>query len=387
MNQVTVSDGRGLSIQSWFTSTGLNLPDDITDEDFESVGYALALYEGGIQWCIGDFWNNPKNRKYGGGMDVAEKFGLNYSTASDYAKVSNRYEISERSLNLSWSHHQAVAYDDNRIELLKWAEENNASVAELKRHRKTRPVESLVEDTEQPQIDGIFNCDCIEGMRSIPGNSIDLVATDPPYNMDKADWDSYGSGEEFAEWAEQWLVECQRVLKPHGSIYIFGINRMLSHLQRWLEQNMVYRNWIIWDTIQGAGGGLWTNRYESILYYSKTNETYEDTESVKLERHEKHIREYKGKEYKFKNPSNIWRFPVVDARHKDRSGHITQKPVEVMQRIIRASCPPGGVVLDPFMGSGTTAVASEIEGRRYTGFEKDAANYQILLKRLNNVAV
>jgi|GEM_PF-1328127 len=230
----------------------------------------------------------------------------------------------------------------------------------------------------------IHHGDCIEGMKLLPDESVDLIATDPPYNMDKADWDSYGNAEEFAGWCESWMVECKRVLKPEGGMYIFGINRMLSHLQKWLDENMTYRNWIVWDTIQGAGGGLWTNRYESILYYSKTSETYEDTDAVKLERHEQNIREYKGRTYEFKNPSNVWRFPVVDGSHTDRTEHITQKPVEIMERIVTASCPYGGVVLDPFVGSGTTAIAAHRNDRKFVGYERDEANYKTAMRRVND---
>ena len=230
----------------------------------------------------------------------------------------------------------------------------------------------------------IINGDCIEEFKKLEDESIDLIATDPPYNMDKADWDSYGSGEEFARWCEKWLVECKRVLKPEGSIYIFGINRMLSHLQKYLDNHMVYRNWIVWDTVKGAGGGLWTNRHEAILYYSKTSSTYEDSEAVKLERHEENIREYKGKVWQFKSPSNVWRIPCVDGNSEDRTEHITQKPVEIMNRIIKANCPVGGLVCDPFSGSGTTAVSSYRNDRKFIGFELDKINYSESLKRINN---
>ncbi|RLA39666.1 MAG: hypothetical protein DRR06_18750 [Gammaproteobacteria bacterium] len=230
----------------------------------------------------------------------------------------------------------------------------------------------------------IINGDCINGLKSLADESVDLIATDPPYNMDKAEWDSFGSGEDFAAWCEQWLVECKRVLKPSGSIYIFGINRMLSHLQRWLDSEMVYRNWIVWDTVQGAGGGLWVNRHESVLYYSKTDKTYEDKESIKLERHEENIREYKGKTYEFKNPSNVWRFPCVDGASEERTDHITQKPVDIMRRIIRASAPMGGMVVDPFIGSGTTAIAAYREGRRFTGYEIDKPMSLIANERVSN---
>lgn len=213
--------------------------------------------------------------------------------------------------------------------------------------------------------------DVFDKLRTLPSDSFDLVCIDPPYNMDKAEWDSLGSGKEFAAWASPWLKECQRVLKPSGAIYVFGINRMLSHLQHEMDGlGLVYRNWITWDTIQGAGGGLWVNRTEAILYYGKTDDTFEDSDAIKLERHEENVREFKGREYNFKNPSNIWRFPCVDDKHGDRTEHPTQKPVELIERIVLASSPREGRVLDCFMGSGTTGVAA-MKNRRYcTGIDQ-----------------
>lgn len=270
------------------------------------------------------------------------------------------------------------------VELVKQGDSGSEAVKKTKAKKKKAEQESKHEEKELPavSVDGLVHGCAIDGLRSLPDESIDLIVTDPPYNMDKADWDSFGSGEDFAAWCEQWLSECVRVLAPHGSLYVFGINRMLSHLQPYLERHLVYRNWIIWDTIQGAGGGLWTNRHEAILYYSKTRDTYENKDAVKLERHEENIREYKGKTYQFKNPSNVWRFPCVDDKSEDRTAHLTQKPVELIQRIIKASCRHKGVVLDPFMGSGTTAVAAIREERKWIGYEKDETHYAIAARRI-----
>lgn len=234
----------------------------------------------------------------------------------------------------------------------------------------------------------VLHGDALDKLRGFPSNYFDLVCVDPPYNMDKADWDSYGSGKVFAEWAKPWLKECQRVLKDSGSLYLFGINRMLSHIQHTLDDiGMEYRNWITWDTIQGAGGGLWVNRYESILYYSKTNKPYEDNDSIKLERHEENVREYKGKEYAFKNPSNVWRMPCVDDKHSERTIHPTQKPVELIERIIKASSPKQGNVLDCFMGSGTTGVACMKNLRFCTGIEMNADYISISQSRFASTDV
>lgn len=222
----------------------------------------------------------------------------------------------------------------------------------------------------------------------IENGSIDLLIIDPPYNINKADWDSFGEGKKYAEWCLKWLVHCKRVLKPHGSMYIFGYNRMLSHIQHLLdEMGMIYRDWIIWDTIQGTGGGLWVNRYEAILFYSRTNNTYTDIDNVKIERHEENIREYAGKEWKFKNPSNIWRFPRVDDSEKSRTDHPTQKPVELIDRMIKGSCPPGGLILDPFIGSGTSAVAAIMNKCKCIGFDIDPEYIKLTKYRLSKLDV
>lgn len=234
----------------------------------------------------------------------------------------------------------------------------------------------------------LINGDTLVEMTKLSSESIDLIITDPPYNMDKADWDSYGSAEEFADWMEIWLKECFRVLKPHGSIYVFGLNRMLSHVQMRMEKiGFNYKNWIIWDTVQGAGGGLWVNRQEAILYFSKSEDTYEDKDSIKLQRSEENIREYKGKTYEFKNPSNIWRFPAVDDKAEDRTSHPTQKPVELIERIVLANSKEGDKVLDCFMGSGSTGVACMKNKRMSIGIEMQNKYIKMANERFEKVEI
>jgi site-specific DNA-methyltransferase (adenine-specific) len=225
--------------------------------------------------------------------------------------------------------------------------------------------------------------DVLTGLKTIGNDSIDLVCTDPPYNMGDNDWDVFTDDKEYIEWSGEWLTECYRVLKDTGSIYVFGLFPMLWQFMAKINDiGFFYGNFITWDTIQGSGGGLWVNRQENILYFSKTDEPFEDPESVKLERHEENVREYKGKEYHFKNPSNVWRFPCVDAKHSERTDHPTQKPVEIMERIIKASCPVDGTVLDPFIGSGTTGVAAMKNRRLSIGIDVDPAYIDIAKSRI-----
>lgn len=259
---------------------------------------------------------------------------------------------------------------------------------EEERERAARAAELARLQDREAFMPRLLHGDVVEQLRALPDTHFDLVCIDPPYNMDKAGWDSFGSGKEFAAWARPWLKECQRVLKGTGAIYVFGINRMLSHLQHEMDgMGLHYRNWITWDTIQGAGGGLWVNRTEAILYYSKTADTFEDADAVKLERHEENVREYKGREYFFKNPSNIWRFPCVDDKHPERTDHPTQKPVELIERIVRASSPAGGTVLDCFMGSGTTGVACMKSRRHATGIDQSAHYIAIAQARFDATEV
>lgn len=259
---------------------------------------------------------------------------------------------------------------------------------EEERDRQSRLAEIARLTEREMFMPKLLKGDVVSELKRLPGDWYDLICIDPPYNMDKAEWDSYGSGQEFAKWARTWLKECRRVLKDSGAIYVFGINRMLSHLQGEMDAiGLKYRNWIVWDTIQGAGGGLWVNRHEAILYYSKTDQPYEDADSIKLERHEENVREYKGKEYAFKNPSNVWRFPCVDDKHEERTTHPTQKPVELIARIVQASSPKGGRVLDCFIGSGTTGVACMRHRRLCTGIDISDEYLQIAQSRFDSTEV
>lgn len=214
-------------------------------------------------------------------------------------------------------------------------------------------------------------CDVLEGLSQIETASVDLVVADPPYGIGKADWDVFAP-DEYLDWCADWISECARILRLSGAMYVFGYPRVLAQLAGVLEgHRLVYRSWIAWDTIMGAGGGLWVNRHEDILYYSRSRETFEDPGAVRLERHEEHVREYRGVEYRFKNPSNIWRFPRVDDSSPERTNHPTQKPLALVERLVLASSPAGGLVVDPFVGSGTSCAAALLHRRRSIGIDSD----------------
>lgn len=256
---------------------------------------------------------------------------------------------------------------------------------EADRRRQAQLLRLGLKDRYAPLV---YRGDVLEQFRRINSESIDLIATDPPYNIGKAEWDEWESAEAYLTWAKDWLEQCHRVLKPTGSFYMFGRFIMLRYLSTIAEElGFTLQRDITWDTIQGSGGaGLWPIRHEMILFFTKGEDGYyQAPEAVKLERHEEHVREYKGVEYTFKSPSTVWRFPCVDNQADDRTSHPTQKPVEIMERIIAASCPPDGLVLDPFLGSGTTSVAAIKLRRRSIGIEQESKYIEIARARFDEV--
>lgn len=376
------------------SKTGLIFNSAITYNEWEWVGSQLQTVEGAIHWWIGD-WLNYGEKSYGETYAQAiDETGYDYSTLRHDKWVADRIELCRRRHNLTWSHHAEVAsLDSNDQDMLldkaekkEWSREKlRSEVSAYKLRKATSERQKQLATRNDSPLLTLHTGDALEIIKTIPDESVDLIIVDPPYNVDKAEWDSFGSGSQYAMWAASWLLECKRVLRSSGSIYVFGVNRMLSHLQHVLDGiGMVYRNWIVWDIIEGPGGGLWVNRYEAILYYSKTNNPYEDPESVKLERHEENIREYKGVEYNFKNPSNIWRFIRVDDSDINRTEHPTQKPVPLIERMVLANSFEGQVVLDPFVGSGTSAVAAIKNGRIFIGIDNNPDYIELTRYRVQN---
>lgn len=211
--------------------------------------------------------------------------------------------------------------------------------------------------------------DAIKGMKTLPDNSVDLIVTDPPYNLKK----DYGNSIDHKEWDEyenftkEWLDECQRVLKNSGSIYIFMGVRFISTLFKLMEERkFLFNGWIVWHYTQGMGRKKgFSPRHEDILYFTKSDNYTFNLENVRIP--QKYFR--KRNNMDGANPGDVWQFSHVHYSHPDRQNHPTQKPTAVMERIIKASSNPDDVVLDPFVGSGTSCVVAKSLGRKWIGFD------------------
>jgi site-specific DNA-methyltransferase (adenine-specific) len=234
--------------------------------------------------------------------------------------------------------------------------------------------------TEAPTSHVIAVGDCLATLRKIPSESIQLVICDPPYNINVAVWDDVA---DYVDWAGQWLSEVERVLMPSGNFVLFGGLQYqaeagsgdLLSLMSWMRRHsrMLLANLIIWNYPNGMGAQrFFANRHEEIAWFAKTPKYYFNLDAVRTKLDARTLDIYKRDKRlnpdnldKGINPTNVWRIPRLNGNSKERVGHPTQKPKELIERLIRSLSFPESTVLDFFAGSGVTSRVA-IETRRHS---------------------
>jgi site-specific DNA-methyltransferase (adenine-specific) len=257
------------------------------------------------------------------------------------------------------------------------------------------------------KINTIYNEDCLLGMKKrIADNSIDLIITDPPFNIGKQYMSPYKDKkpkEEYVKWCKQWLVECIRILKKGGSFYLFNYPENNAYLMPFLDDNLLFKRWMTWHypTNTGHSKYNYTRTQHSILFYVKGERPRDCIFNKDLiaepyrNLNDKRIKELLRKGSKGKTPYDVFKFEyngediiqmnIVKNVNKDKTEHICQLPVELVDIFIKASSNKNDIVFDPFMGSGTTAVSAKKNCRKYIGFEVSPTYYQIIQNRLKNI--
>jgi len=229
--------------------------------------------------------------------------------------------------------------------------------------------------------------DCLEKLKEIPDKSVDLVFADPPYNMSKKkglgwkyskhitmqeEWDMF-SKDEFFQFNQQWIRECIRILKHGGSLWVSGSFHNIYQIGFILQHytDMKINNSVVWFK-PNAPPQLQPNRLapstELIWLASKSKKYCFNYDIAKQINNGKQMR-------------NLWEIPAT--RHLTE--HPTEKPERLLERIILLGSKEGDLILDPFMGSGTTGVISKRLGRRFIGIEIDPNYFQIATKRIGNL--
>ena len=238
----------------------------------------------------------------------------------------------------------------------------------------------------------IYNNDCIDRLKKIDKNSIDMIFADPPYflsnggitcsngkmvSVNKGDWDkSNGLNEDF-KFNKRWLKLCDRVLKDDGTIWISGTYHNI-HMIGYILQLMGYYiineiSWIKPNAAPNMGCRCFTASQETLLWAKKKKKA-------------KHVFNYATmKELNDgKQMRTFWNIPTTPKREKTFGVHPTQKPEQLLYRCIVSSTQEGDLILDPFCGSGTTGVVAVRENRNFIGIEINEAYVKIADNRIKN---
>lgn len=242
--------------------------------------------------------------------------------------------------------------------------------------------------------------DCLEVLKTIDTNRIDLIFADPPYflqlpkgkRLKRSDgseiipvdesWDDFKSYAEYDKFTKSWLTECKRVLKPTGTIWVIGmyhnifrVGKIMQDLGMWFLNDVI---WVKIGALPNLNGRRFTNNHETIIWAVKDKQckkytfNYETMKKV-------------NNDTQMKDTDWIFQICVGKERLRDQNGiksHPTQKPLKLIQHILLAASKKNDLVLDPFMGTGTTGVVAKALGRRWIGIEKEAKYVDLAKSRI-----
>lgn len=253
--------------------------------------------------------------------------------------------------------------------------------------------------TLEEVLDSTICQDAFEVLEWLPANSVDLLFADPPYNLTKSfngrRFSQIGLNE-YEEWLETWVSKLRRVLKPTSCVYVCGDWRSSAAIHKVLEAYFKVKNRITWEREKGRGAkSNWKNCSEDIWFCTISDSYTFNLDAVKLKRRviapytdswsrPKDWSETQEGRFRITHPSNLWtNLTVPFWSMPENTDHPTQKPEKLLAKIILASSNEDDVVLDPFVGSGTTSVVAKKLGRHYIGIEIDETYCLLAEKRLD----
>jgi len=249
-------------------------------------------------------------------------------------------------------------------------------------------------------INKIVNDNSLKIIKTIPSKTFDLVFADPPYNLQIGEklkrpddskvngvndkWDQFKSFEDYDNFCKDWLTECKRILKDNGSIWVIGtyhnIFRIGYHIQNvgyWMLNDVIWRKN---NPMPNFKGTRFTNAHETLIWASKNKKSKYtfNYQSLKCLNDDLQMR-------------SDWTLPICNGKERLKKNgkkvHSTQKPEALLHRIILATTNKGDTILDPFLGTGTTAVVAKKLGRKYFGIEKNKKYFKAANERINKAKV
>jgi site-specific DNA-methyltransferase (adenine-specific) len=243
----------------------------------------------------------------------------------------------------------------------------------------------------------VLHQDVFSALPHLPNSFVDLLILDPPYNLAK-DFNGRTFQKQpvqtYTQWMESWFLPLTHVLKPNASIYVCGDWFTSASIFHVLQERCTIRNRITWEREKGRGAKAnWKNCSEDVWFATVSDNYFFNPDAVMLKRRvlapyrvEGQPKDWQiedGGNFRLTNPSNFWSDITVPFwSMPENTDHPTQKPEKLVAKLVLASSQPGGVVMDPFLGSGTTAVVAQKLGRNFLGIEIDRTYCLLARKRL-----
>ncbi|MCA9649380.1 MAG: site-specific DNA-methyltransferase [Myxococcales bacterium] len=236
----------------------------------------------------------------------------------------------------------------------------------------------------------LLHGDSLEILEALPAESFDLVFADPPYflsnggstckngkraKVDKGKWDRSRGVEDNHAFNHRWLSACQRLLRPHGTIWVSGTSHVIYSVGFAMQQlGFKLLNEIVWEKPNpppNLSCRYFTHSTETVLWAARDRKSKHHFAYARM-------RELNGG----KQMKSVWRMTAPGKGEKQHGKHPTQKPLALLERVLESACPPGGAVLDPFNGSGTTGVAAARAGHPYVGIDMQPDYLELTRRRL-----
>lgn len=253
----------------------------------------------------------------------------------------------------------------------------------------------------------LYNLDVLRFFKSIEDESVDLIFSDPPYNIKKAEWDTFQSQNQYVDWSMMWIKEAHRVLKPTGTLFICGFSEILADL-KWAASHLFKGcKWLVWFYRNKANlGNDWGRSHESILHFRKSSKFTLNIDELRIPYNE-HTLKYpihpqakssqynngNGRKYiwephpKGAKPKDVLEIPTLSNGSWEKTIHSTQKPVELINKCVLSSSNEFDIVVDPFGGSGTTYAVAEAFNRKWLGTELEKEFCQVIKERLTDPTI
>lgn len=238
--------------------------------------------------------------------------------------------------------------------------------------------------------------DAMEALKMLPDNSVDLIFADPPYNIGKnfnGKIEKWDTEESYLNWCYEWLDLCIKKLKPNGSFYVMTATQYMPYFDIYLRKRLTILSRLVWsyDSSGVQAKKYYGSMYEPILFCVKDKNNYTfNTNDILVEAKtgsKRKLIDYRKAVPTVYNsekvPGNVWEFSRVRYRMNEYENHPTQKPISLLERIVKASSNEGDLVLDPFSGTFTTCFVAKELGRNSIGIEIQDEYVKIGLRRLN----